>query len=88
MKLLSGFMLTVSLCLGLAAYVTGDAEITTAMSEADRADFGWGQWEAIPDLYIDPIGCLFRSEVRWASDANDIVGYFNPLLQWAGLRLH
>lgn len=63
------------MCLGLAAYVTGDAEITTAMSEADCADFGWDSgWNSDP--YIDPIGWVYLGSVRWASDANDIVGYF------------
>lgn len=63
------------MCLGLAVYVTGDAAITTAMSEADCAAFGWDNgWNSDP--YIDPNGWLYLSGVRWASDANDIVGYF------------
>ncbi|HOL32741.1 MAG TPA: hypothetical protein PK052_12260 [Anaerohalosphaeraceae bacterium] len=63
------------MCLGLAVYVTGDAAITTAMSEADCAAFGWDNgWNSDP--YIDPNGWIYLSGVRWVSDANDIVSYF------------
>jgi len=62
-------------CMGLGVYVTGDATITAAMSEADCNDFGWDNgWRSDP--YIDLNGWVSIGGVRWASDANDIVGYF------------
>ena len=62
-------------CMELGIYVTGDAIITDAMGEADCNDFGWDNgWRS--DSYIDPNGWLSIGSVRWASDANDIVGYF------------
>lgn len=62
-------------CMGLAVYIAGDATITTAMCEADCNEFGWDNgWNSDP--YIDPNGWVYLSGVRWASDANDIVGYF------------
>jgi hypothetical protein len=62
-------------CMGLAVYVVGDATITTAMSEADCNEFGWDNgWNSDP--VIDPNGWVYLGSVRWASDVNDIVGYF------------
>ena len=63
------------LCLGMVVEVTGDANITTAMSEADCNSFGWDNgWNSDP--YIDPNGWLYISGVSWASTANGTVGYF------------
>jgi hypothetical protein len=61
--------------LGLGVYVLGDANITTAMSEDDCNQYGWDNgWNSDP--YIDPNGYIYLNGVRWASDANGIIGYF------------
>jgi parallel beta-helix repeat protein len=60
--------------MGMGIYVIGDANITTAMSEADCNQFGWDNgWNSDP--YIDPNGYVFISGVRWESDANGTVSY-------------
>ncbi len=62
-------------CMGLGIYVIGDANITSAMCEADCNNYGWDNgWNSDP--YIDPNGYVYIGGVRWASDANGTVGYF------------
>ncbi|OHB49727.1 MAG: hypothetical protein A2Y10_06095 [Planctomycetes bacterium GWF2_41_51] len=61
--------------MGIGIYVLGDANITTAMSEADCNQYGWDNgWNSDP--YIDPNGYIYLGGVRWASDANGTIGYF------------
>ncbi|MHB0946140.1 MAG: right-handed parallel beta-helix repeat-containing protein [Sedimentisphaerales bacterium] len=61
--------------MGAAIYVVGDANITGGMCEADCNNFGWDNgWSSDP--YIDDAnGFIYLSGVRWASDANGIIGY-------------
>jgi uncharacterized repeat protein (TIGR01451 family) len=63
------------LCMGLGIQLTGDAEIVTAMGEADCNSFGWDNgWNSDP--YIDDVNnWAYVNGVRWDCDANDIVGY-------------
>jgi len=62
-------------CMGAAVYITGDAEITTAMCEADCNSLGWDNgWNSDP--HIDPNGWLYLSGVSWPSEPNNIVSYF------------
>jgi thermitase len=63
-------------CMGLGVYVTGDANVTDAMKEADCNSYGWDNgWNSDP--YIDPNGkYVYLGSVRWAADANGTVGYF------------
>jgi len=62
-------------CMGLGIYIIGDANITSAMCEADCNQYGWDNgWNSDP--YIDPNGYIFIGGVRWAGDANGTVGYF------------
>ena len=59
------------------ATVSGDANITTAMSTADCNQYGWeSEWSADP--YIDDVnGIVGISGGKWGTvDANTIVGYF------------
>ena len=59
--------------IGLGIYISGDANITTAMSEADCNSFGWENgWNSDP--YIDG-GWVFLSSVKWDADVNGTVGY-------------
>jgi hypothetical protein len=59
--------------MGLGIYISGDANITTAMSEADCNSFGWDNgWNSDP--YIDG-GWVFLSGIKWVADANGTVGY-------------
>jgi hypothetical protein len=60
----------------LDAYVTGDAKITSAMSEADCNEFGWENDWGFEPIIDDPNGWVSIGGVCWAADANDIVGYF------------
>jgi hypothetical protein len=61
--------------MSIGIYIIGDANITTAMSEADCNEYSWDNgWNSDP--YIDPNGWIYLSGVRWAADANGIVGYF------------
>jgi parallel beta-helix repeat protein len=63
------------LCMGIIVEIAGDANITTAMSEADCNNYGWDNgWNSDP--YIDPNGWLFISGVSWESVVNGTVGYF------------
>ncbi len=60
--------------MGLGIYISGDANITTAMSEADCNNFGWDNgWNSDP--YIDPNGWVYLSGVKWAADVNGTVSY-------------
>jgi len=63
-------------CMGLGITVTGDAEITDAMSTADCNEYGWDpDWPTDP--YIDPDeGWLYVSGVKWDGGAEGVVGYF------------
>jgi hypothetical protein len=62
-------------CMGLGVYVVGDANITSAMCEADCNQYGWDNgWNSDP--YIDPNGYVYIGGVRWAGDANGVIGYF------------
>ena len=57
------------------AAVTGDANITAAMSPADCNQYGWDPaWEIEP--YIDPQGWVYLSGISWPNEATGIVGYF------------
>lgn len=62
--------------MGAAIAITGDANITTAMCEADCNNYGWDNgWNSDP--YIDDAnGLLYLNGISWASDANGTVGYF------------
>jgi subtilisin family serine protease len=63
------------LCMGIIVEIAGDANITTAMSEAECNNYGWDNgWNSDP--YIDPNGWLFISGVSWESVVNGTVGYF------------
>jgi uncharacterized repeat protein (TIGR01451 family) len=63
------------LCMGTVVEVVGDANITTAMSEADCNSFGWdNDWNSDP--YIDPSGWLCINGVSWECVVNGTVGYF------------
>ncbi|MGA2914723.1 MAG: hypothetical protein ABSE89_01720 [Sedimentisphaerales bacterium] len=60
--------------MGIGIYITGDANITTGMCEADCNEYGWDNgWNSDP--YIDPNGYIYLSGVRWASNANGIISY-------------
>jgi parallel beta-helix repeat protein len=62
-------------CMEPAIEVAGDANITTAMSEADCNNFGWDNgWNSDP--YIDPAGWLYLSGVSFGGVVNGAVGYF------------
>jgi len=63
-------------CMGLGITVTGDAEITDAMSTADCNEYGWDpDWPTDP--YIDPDeGWLYVSGVKWEGGVEGVVGYF------------
>jgi hypothetical protein len=66
---------TILFCMGMGIEVVGDANIITAMSEADCNSFGWDNgWNSDP--YIDPSGWLFISGVSWECTVNGTVGYF------------
>lgn len=60
----------------LDAYVTGDATITSAMSEADCNEFGWENGWGFESIIDDPNGWVSIGGICWAADANDTVGYF------------
>ena len=61
-------------CMGLIITVTGDANITGAVSTADCNEYGWDpDWPTDP--YIDPEGWVYVSGVSWLGEANGIVGY-------------
>ena len=65
-------------CMGLIITVTGDANITGAMSTADCNIYGWDpDWPTDP--YIDPEGWLYVSGVSWEGQAEGVVGYFKFL---------
>jgi parallel beta-helix repeat protein len=60
--------------MGIGIYVVGDANITTAMNEADCNSFGWDNgWNSDP--YIDPNGWAYIGSVKWNADANGVIGY-------------
>jgi alpha-tubulin suppressor-like RCC1 family protein len=60
--------------MGLGIYISGDANITTAMSEADCNSFGWDNgWNSDP--YIDPNGWAYLNGVKWDADVNGVVSY-------------
>jgi hypothetical protein len=63
------------LCAGLVIMVSGDANITTAMNEADCNEYGWDNgWNSDP--YIDDVnGFVYISGIRWDADANGVIGY-------------
>jgi hypothetical protein len=55
--------------------ISGDANFTTAMSEADVNEYGWDNgWNS--DYYIDPEGWLLIDGVSWDCTANGTIGYF------------
>lgn len=62
--------------MGLVAYVVGDANLTTAMGEADCTTYGWDPgWKSGP--YIDPnYNLVYLSGVSWYAKASGVVGYF------------
>jgi hypothetical protein len=61
--------------LQITVAVTGDANITTAMSEADCNNYGWDNgWNSDP--YIDPNGWFSDCYISWDGVVNDTVGYF------------
>ncbi|MCE5186299.1 MAG: hypothetical protein LLF76_09265 [Planctomycetaceae bacterium] len=60
----------------LDAFVRGDATITSAMSEADCNDFGWEIGWGFEPVIDEPNGWVSIGGIKWAADANDIVGYF------------
>jgi hypothetical protein len=64
------------LFMSLDAYVRGDATITSAMSDADCNDFGWESGWGFEPFIDDPNGWVSIGGIKWAADANDIVGYF------------
>jgi len=54
--------------------VVGDANITSAMSEADCNNYGWANgWSSDPD--IEPKWVWIHG-VAWPGEANGIIGYF------------
>jgi hypothetical protein len=58
----------------LGIYISGDANITTAMSEADCNNFGWDNgWNSDP--YIDPNGYVYLNGLKWNADVNGVIGY-------------
>jgi hypothetical protein len=66
---------TMLFCMGTLVEVVGDANITSAMCEADCNTFGWDNgWNSDP--YIDPAGWLYVSGVSWGGVVNGTVGYF------------
>jgi len=65
---------TLLFCMGLIITVTGDANITGAVSTADCNIYGWDpDWPTDP--YIDPEGWLYISGVSWEGQAEGVVGY-------------
>jgi hypothetical protein len=64
------------LSLGLGMQIEGQADITSAMCEADCNSYGWDNgWSSDP--YIDnENGYVFIGGIRWAADAIDTIGYF------------
>jgi len=59
--------------MGIGIYVIGDANITTAMCEADCSEYGWDNgWNSDP--YIED-NWVYLNGVRWDADANGTVGY-------------
>jgi hypothetical protein len=62
------------LCMGLGITVTGDANITSAVSTADCNEYGWDpSWPTDP--IIDPTGWVYIGGVIWEADADGVVGY-------------
>ncbi len=62
-------------CYGYIINVSGDANITTAMGEADCNDYGWDTgWNSDP--LIDPEGWVLLSGVSWECTVNCTIGYF------------
>jgi parallel beta-helix repeat protein len=58
----------------MGIYVIGDANITTAMCEADCNEYGWENgWNNNP--YFEG-NWVYINGVKWAADANGTVGYF------------
>jgi hypothetical protein len=64
------------LFLVLDAYVTGDATITSAMSETDCNEFGWENGWGFEPIIDNSNGWVSIGGICWAADANEIVGYF------------
>jgi hypothetical protein len=63
------------LAIGMIVEVAGDANITTAMSEADCNNYGWDNgWNS--DTYIDPAGWLLISGVSWEGVVDGTISYF------------
>ena len=61
--------------LQIVVEVTGDANITTAMSEADCNNYGWDNgWNADPE--IDPNGWFSDCYISWNGVVSNTVGYF------------
>jgi hypothetical protein len=59
--------------MGLGIEVIGDANITTAMCEADCNQYGWDNgWNSDP--YFED-NWVYLSGVSWPSEANGVVGY-------------
>jgi hypothetical protein len=62
-------------CMGIIVQITGDANFTGAMSEADCNSYGWDNgWNSDP--YIDPAGWLYAPGVSWEGTVNNTIGYF------------
>jgi len=74
--------------LGIGIQIIGDANISAAMSEADCQDYGWDNW-GIADPYIDDAnGYVALTSICWASDANDLVGYFKLIYHSGQITAH
>ena len=58
----------------LGITITGDANITSAVSTADCDEYGWDpSWPTDP--LIDPTGWVYIHGVKWDADAEGVVGY-------------
>jgi hypothetical protein len=61
--------------MGVIIEVSGDANITTAMSESDCNNYGWDNgWNSDP--IIDPNGWVYIWGISWEGTASGTVGYF------------
>ena len=64
------------LCMQTAIQVSGDANITSAMRDNQVTQYGWDNgWHCNP-LIKNVLGWASIYGVRWAGDANGVVGYF------------
>ncbi len=59
------------------AAITGDVNVTAAMSSADCNQYGWDpSWQIDPYLYLDDFGFIYFGGIAWPGQTSGTVGYF------------